>query len=174
MEKTVKTEQKTVSTWVNLLKRKKAENLERAEYHQQDLKARLKQSSKYVLIAIGFDFIHYDLWSLFPEELHLYIYDATQSLSFLLYIYAIYKFFRKEETPIMYSVLSMWLWFSVGDCLTMVYGSKTIEGMRIEYYCLYLNLFVLSYKFRNYIYFYIELMRFNLKVEKYETVQIKI
>ena len=98
---------------------------------------------------------------------------STQSLAFLFYVYAIYKMIP-EQLQIMNAVCSMWLWFSVGDCITIIYSSKTLDSIPLEYYCLYFNIILIAYKFRHNIYFYIELMRFNLKVEKYETVLQKV
>ena len=119
MEKTVKTEQKTVRELVHLQKRKKAESLERVECQ---VVQKLKQSSKFVIFAIVFDYFHYSLWELFPEAQQIYIYDSTQSLAFLFYVYAIYKMIP-EQLQIMNAVCSMWLWFSVGDCITIIYSS---------------------------------------------------
>jgi hypothetical protein len=90
------------------------------------------------------------LWGLFPEPSQLYVYDSSQSLSFLLYIYVIYKLVSlfEAEIPIIYAICSLWLWFSVGDVITIVYSVKTIEALKLEYCCMSFNLFALLYKYR--------------------------
>jgi hypothetical protein len=112
---------------------------------------KLKNSSKYILFAFVFDLCHYSLWEYFPEPQQLHIYDVSQSLAFLFLYYAIYKMTPKE-LPIIHSIASLWLWFSVGDCFTMVYTEKSISSIPFEYYCLWLNLLMLSYKFKDELY----------------------
>ena len=137
-----------------------------------EVKAKLKQCSKYVILAFIFDYVHYDLWGFFPDPLQVYVYDSSQSIAFLLYIYAICKFFDKDNTPIMYAICTTWLWFSVGDAFTMVYFHKTLEGLRIEYYCMWFNVIMLCYKFRGYLYLQWEIFKFNLKIDRYEGVLV--
>ena len=51
----------------------------------------------FLIIAILFDFLHYNIYPLFAEGLQYYIYNCTQSIAFLLYIYVIYLFIPKER-----------------------------------------------------------------------------
>jgi len=156
-------------------RKRKGVSLEKDVLNQQVVRQRLLQSSKYVVLGIVFDFVHYDFWGWFPEHLHTYIYDSSQSIAFLLYIYAIYDIFSrfKNIVPVMYGLISMWLWFSIGDAFTMVYANKTLEGLRIEYYCLAGNILILCYKFRDYLYLQWAIFEVNLKIDKYEGVLAK-
>ena len=106
---------------------------------------KLKQSSKYVLLAFIFDLFHYSLWEYFPEDSQIYVYDASQSIAFLFYIYAIYKLIPKQ-LMLMHFITSAWLWFSVGDVFNVVYA---LEGIRLENWCLLLNLLLFAYKFKD-------------------------
>lgn len=115
--------------------------------HDSLLVQKLKQSSKYVLIAFIFDCVHYSLWEYFPEDSQLYVYDASQSVAFLLYIYAIHKLIP-EQLMLMHFITSAWLWFSIGDVFNMVYNADAIESIRFENWFLLFNVFLFSYKFK--------------------------
>ena len=164
-----RTEVRNLKEWAHLQRKRKVESLENQEC--QNLIQKLKQSSKYIIFAIVFDYFHYSLWEKFPEHLQLYVYDSSQSLAFLFYIYAIFKMIPKK-LMVMYSIVSMWLWFSIGDVVAMVYSNKTIETIPFEYYCLYFNIVMLCYKFRDYLYLQWEIFRFNLKIDGYEGILV--
>jgi len=123
-------------------RRKKAGN-----YENQDLVKHLQKQSKWILIAFIFDLIHYNIYPLFNEDSQLYVYDASQSIAFLFYIYAIYKLIP-EELILMHFITSAWLWFSIGDVFNVVYNTGAIQGLRLENWCLLFNILVFSYKFR--------------------------
>jgi len=162
MEKWEKQEQKKLiiqKELVDLQKRKKAERCEspRLERH-------LKRNFKFVLLAFIFDFVHYNIYPFFDEGSQLYVYDATQSIAFLFYIYAIYKLIPKQY--IMYQfILSSWLYFSLGDVFNVVYNANTVIGLQLENVCLLFNLFVFSYKFRHELY-----LRYNILMCKAKLV----
>jgi len=130
-------------------KRRKVGNLE-----NQDLVKHLQKQSKWVLIAFIFDLIHYNIYPLFPEDSQIYVYDASQSIAFLFYIYAIYKLIPKE-LMLMHFITSAWFWFSVGDVFNVVYG---LEGVRLENWCLLLNLLLFAYKFKDELLLRIEIL----------------
>ena len=130
-------------------KRRKVGNLE-----NQDLVKHLQKQSKWVLIAFIFDLIHYNIYPLFPEDSQIYVYDASQSIAFLFYIYAIYKLIPKQ-LMLMHFITSAWLWFSVGDVFNVVYG---LEGVRLENWCLLLNLLLFAYKFKDELLLRIEIL----------------
>jgi hypothetical protein len=77
----------------------------------------------------------------------LYVYDTSQSVAFLLYIYAIYKLVP-EQLMLMHFITSAWLWFSIGDVFNMVYNADAIESIRFENWLLLFNVFLFSYKFK--------------------------
>ncbi len=160
-------QEKKLAEWECHQRKKRGVKCERAGLQEVLMAVKLKQLSKYIIFAFLFDYIHYDLWVFFPEHLQLYAYDATQSLAFLFYIYAVYKLFYlfKEYTPIMYAISSLWLWFSVGDVVTIIYSTKTLEALQLEHCCMGLNMFVLSYKYRDNLRLYFELFRFNLNID---------
>lgn len=127
---------------VDLQKRKKGVN-----YVNQDLVKHLQKQSKWILIAFIFDLLHYNIYPLFAEN-QLYVYDATQSIAFLFYIYAIHKLIPKE-LMLMHFVTGAWLWFSIGDVFNVVYNANALQDLRLENWCLLLNVFMFSYKFND-------------------------
>lgn len=137
---------------VDLQRRKKVESY----VSHESLLNHLKRSSKWVLIAFIFDLIHYNIYPLFAEDSQLYVYDATQSIAFLFYIYAIHKLIPKE-LMLMHFITGAWLWFSIGDVFNVVYDADVLEGIRFENWCLLLNVFMFSYKFNNEL-----LLRYNI------------
>ena len=167
MEKTVKTVQKTVNVQGDQKKIRKKESCE------NHVLKHLKKQSKWIIVAVVFDLIHYNLYPLFNKDLHLYIYDSSQSIAFLFYIYAIYKLIP-NQLVFMQVLLTSWLWFSIGDVVNVVYNYNAVNELRLDNVFLFITVLQLSYKFRNNLYLYLEVFRFNLKVEKYETVQIEI
>jgi len=148
----------------HLQKRRKVEN-----YANLDLVNHLQRKSKFVIFAIIFDLLHYNIYPLFDEGLQLYVYDSTQSIAFLFYIYAIYKLIPKELV-LMHFILGAWLWFSIGDVFNVVYVSNGLDGLRLENWLLLFNVSVFSYKFRDELYLRWEILRFNLNMERYEGV----
>ena len=135
-----------------LQRRKKAESY----VNHESLLNHLKKQSKWVLIAFIFDLIHYNIYPLFAEDSQMYVYDATQSIAFLFYIYAIHKLIPKE-LMLMHFITGAWLWFSVGDVFNVVYDADVLKGIRFENWCLLLNVFMFSYKFNNEL-----LLRYNI------------
>ena len=129
----------------------------------------LKDNSKWILLAVVFDLLHYNIYPLFDEHLHLYIYDSSQSIAFLFYIYAIYRLIPKELI-IMSVVTSTWLWFSVGDVFNVVYNYNAVNEVRLDNIFLVFNVIMLCYKFRGYLYLQWEIFKFNLKIDRYEGV----
>jgi hypothetical protein len=127
----------------------------------------LQKQSKWVLVAIVFDLIHYNIYPIFPEELQLYVYDSTQSIAFLFYIYAIYKIIPKQ-LMLMHFILSAWVWFSLGDVFNVVYNYNAVNEIRFENYCLLLNILMMCYKFREHLYLQYAILLFNLKIERNE------
>lgn len=131
----------------------------------------LQKSSKWIILAVVFDLIHYNIYPLFEEHLHLYIYDSCQSVAFLLYIYAIYKLIP-EKLAIMHVLLTAWLWVSVGDVLNIVYNYKSTQEFDFDNLFLMVTILQICYKFRNNLYLHLEVLRFNLKIERYEKLYI--
>jgi hypothetical protein len=129
---------------VDLQKRKKVESY----VSHESVVNHLQRQSKWVLIAFIFDLLHYNIYPLFAEGQQLYIYDATQSIAFLFYIYAIHKLIPKE-LMLMHFVTGAWLWFSVGDVFNVVYNADALQDLRFENWCLLLNVFMFSYKFND-------------------------
>jgi hypothetical protein len=123
-------------------RKRKVGNLE-----NQDLVKHLQKQSKWVLIAFIFDLFHYNIYPLFSQDSQLYVYDTSQSVAFLLYIYAIYKLVP-EQLMLMHFITSAWLWFSIGDVFNMVYNADAIESIRFENWLLLFNVFLFSYKFK--------------------------
>ena len=143
---------------VDLLKRKKDERCENPK-----LERHLKRNFKFIIIAFLFDFVHYNIYPLFAEGSQLYVYDATQSIAFLFYIYAIYKLIPKQY--VMYQfILSCWLWFSLGDVFNVVYNTNLVTGFSLENVCLLFNVFVFSYKFRYELYLRCNILICRLKL----------
>lgn len=110
-----------------------------------------------------FDFIHYNIYPLFAEDIQLYVYDATQSITFLLYIYAIYKLIPKQFLT-MHFITCAWLWFSVGDTASIIYDSKTLEYFDLEHVCLFINVLIFSYKFYDELYLRYEILMCRFKL----------
>jgi len=165
MGKTEKTEVKTVIEQVDHQKRKKVESSESLVLNH------LKNNSKWIILACVFDLIHYNIYPLFEEHLHIYIYDSTQSIAFLLYIYAIYKLIP-EKLLIMHLLLTSWLWFSIGDVLNVVYNYGSTQEYNFDNLFLMFTVLQISYKFRHNILLNLEVLRFNLKIERYEGVLV--
>ena len=131
----------------------------------------LQKNSKWVIVAAVFDLIHYNIYPVFEEHLHLYIYDSCQSVAFLLYIYAIYKLIPKNLV-IMHVLLTAWLWISVGDVLSIVYNYNATQEFNFDNLFLMFTILQICYKFRNNLHLHLEVLRFNLKIERYEKVYI--
>ena len=142
----------------HLRKRKKVERCVNL-----DLVDHLQSNSKYIILAILFDVIHYNIYPLFDEGVQLWVYDSTQSIAFLFYIYAIYKIIPKQLLMVHF-ILSTWLWFSIGDVFNVVYNVNNTIGFRLENLLLLFNLFIFGYKFRKELYLRLEILicRFKL------------
>ena len=147
---------------------KKTRKKENCENH---VLKHLQKNSKWVIVAIIFDLIQYNIYPLFDVYLHLYIYDSCQSLAFLFYIYAIYKLIPEDLTT-MHLILNAWLWFSVGDVINVVYDYNSIKKFNFDNLFLMFSVLQLCYKFRNNLYLNLEFLRFNLKIQRYEQIYI--
>lgn len=152
----------------------KTKELERLQRKKQVLKCLCtsqesqyqNQSNKvyyFLIIAILFDFLHYNIHPLFVEDLQYYIYNCTQSISFLLYIYVIYLFVPKERL-LMHFIINSWLWFSVGDVIEIVYDSKEVNFLNMEHIALFFSVLFFCYKFRKQL--YLEIRILNLLIWK--------
>lgn len=147
---------------------KKTRKKENCENH---VLKHLQKNSKWVIVAIIFDLIQYNIYPLFDVYLHLYVYDSCQSLAFLFYIYAIYKLIPEDLTT-MHLILNAWLWFSVGDVINVVYDYNSIKKFNFDNLFLMFSVLQLCYKFRNNLYLNLEFLRFNLKIQRYEQIYI--
>jgi len=147
---------------------KKTRKKENCENH---VLRHLQKNSKWVIVAIIFDLIQYNIYPLFDEYLHLYIYDSCQSVAFLFYIYAIYRLIPEDLTT-MHLILNAWLWFSVGDVINVVYDYNSIQKFNFDNLFLMFSVLQLSYKFKNNLHLNLEFLRFNLKIQRYEQVYI--
>jgi len=147
---------------------KKTRKKENCENH---VLRHLQKNSKWVIVAIIFDLIQYNIYPLFDEYLHLYIYDSCQSVAFLFYIYAIYRLIPEDLTT-MHLILNAWLWFSVGDVINVVYDYNSIQKFNFDNLFLMFSFLQLSYKFKNNLHLNLEFLRFNLKIQRYEQVYI--
>jgi len=165
MELRRKTELKNVIVQGDQRRTRKKENCESLVLNH------LQKNSKWVIIAVIFDLIQYNIYPLFDEYLHLYIYDSCQSVAFLFYIYAIYKLVP-NDLMIMHLLLTAWLWFSIGDVLNVVYNYESANGFNFDNLFLMFSVLQLCYKFRNNLHLHLEVLRFNLKIERYEKVYI--
>jgi len=162
-------ELKEVKTQSVLVDQKKTRKKESCESH---VLKHLKKQSKWILVAVVFDLLHYNIYPWFDEQLHLYVYDSTQSIAFLFYIYAIYKLIP-DKLVIMHVIMSMWLWFSIGDVFNVVYNYNAVNEIRLENILLLVNTIMLCYKFRDYLYLQWAIFEVNLKIDKYEGVLAK-
>jgi hypothetical protein len=147
---------------------KKTRKKENCENH---VLRHLQKNSKWVIVAIIFDLIQYNIYPLFDEYLHLYIYDSCQSVAFLFYIYAIYRLIPEDLTT-MHLILNAWLWFSIGDVINVVYDYNSIQKFNFDNLFLMFSVLQLSYKFKNNLHLNLEFLRFNLKIQRYEQVYI--
>lgn len=147
---------------------KKTRKKENCENH---VLKHLQKNSKWVIVAIIFDLIQYNIYPLFDVYLHLYVYDSCQSLAFLFYIYAIYKIIPEDLTT-MHLILNAWLWFSIGDVINVVYDYNSIKKFNFDNLFLMFSVLQLCYKFRNNLYLNLEFLRFNLKIQRYEQIYI--
>ena len=147
---------------------KKTRKKENCENH---VLRHLQKNSKWVIVAIIFDLIQYNIYPLFDEYLHLYIYDSCQSVAFLFYIYAIYRLIPEDLTT-MHLILNAWLWFSIGDVINVVYDYNSIKKFNFDNLFLMFSVLQLSYKFKNNLHLNLEFLRFNLKIQRYEQVYI--
>ena len=147
---------------------KKTRKKENCENH---VLRHLQKNSKWVIVAIIFDLIQYNIYPLFDEYLHLYIYDSCQSVAVLFYIYAIYRLIPEDLTT-MHLILNAWLWFSIGDVINVVYDYNSIQKFNFDNLFLMFSVLQLSYKFKNNLHLNLEFLRFNLKIQRYEQVYI--
>ena len=129
-------------------------------YENQDLVKHLQKQSKWILLAFIFDLIHYNIYPLFSEDSQLYVYDSTQAIAFLFYIYAIYKLIPKQ-LMLMHFITSAWLWFSIGDVFNVVYNTDYVN---LENWCLLFNLILFAFKFRYELLLRIEILLCYTKI----------
>ncbi len=72
----------------------------------------------------------------------------------------------------MHLLLTSWLWFSIGDVLNVVYNYKSMQEYNFDNLLLMFTVLQISYKFRHNILLNLEVLRFNLKIERYEGVLV--
>ena len=148
---------------VRLQKRKKDENFTNLE-----LVNHVISNFKYVVVAIIFDLLHYNIYPFFEEAYQVHIYDSSQSMAFLLYIYALYKVIPKEII-IAHFVLSTWLWYSIGDVINVVYELNH-PGLKLENILLLLNFLIFTYKFRSQMSLRIDIFICEIKLVLHERI----
>lgn len=123
----------------------------------------------FLIIAILFDFLHYNVHPLFAEDLQYYIYNCTQSITFLLYIYVIYLFVPKERL-LMHFIINSWLWFSVGDVIEIVYNSKEVNFLNMEHIALFISVLIFCYKFNKQLYLEFKILWVGLKLAVWKSI----
>jgi len=136
------------------------------QYQNQNQKNKVYH---FLIIAILFDFLHYNIYPLFAEGLQYYIYNCTQSIAFLLYIYVIYLFIPKERL-LMHFVISSWLWFSIGDVIEIVYNSKEINFLNMEHITLMISVLLFCYKFHKQLYLELKILGVGLKLAVWKSI----
>lgn len=140
------------------------------EFHLQNQKEKRKNKVyNFLIIAILFDFLHYNIYPLFAEEIQYYIYNCTQSIAFLLYIYVIYLFIPKERL-LMHFVINSWLWFSIGDVIEIVYNSKEVDFLNMEHIALFVSVLLFCYKFNKQLYLELKILGIGFKLALWKSI----
>ena len=137
-----------------------------SQYQNQNQKNKVYH---FLIIAILFDFLHYNIYPLFAEGLQYYIYNCTQSIAFLLYIYVIYLFIPKERL-LMHFVINSWLWFSIGDVIEIVYNSKEVDFLNMEHITLMISVLIFCYKFHKQLYLELKILGVGLKLAVWKSI----